>query len=247
VSRENNKQSEPVYSPTDSSVRALTDEEIKRLQDGLGRPVDRAFLVSWLSQAIRDVVRLSQHSTGREYRDDVLQIREAGRRWIQQVDSCPGTSFIPVEVVALKRAVTRFCDQVDILANNFGVKRGRRTPFALEAFIDRLIGIAKTAKVYPRSEGRALRSHTDPRNPPDFFCFAAEALQIAEDVIWSSPLTDNDKQEALSTLTVPSRGALSKLIEKSRGKISDYRESENGLIERPQTDPKKRRVSRSLP
>jgi hypothetical protein len=73
-----------------------------------------------------------------------------------------------------------------------------------------LIGIAKTAKVYPRSEGRAPRSHTAPRNPPDFFCFTTEALKIAADVIISSPLPDNEKGAALLVM-VPTKAALSQL------------------------------------
>jgi hypothetical protein len=239
VPRESHSRPEPVYSPANSFVRALTEEEIGRLQESLGRPIDRAYLVHWVSQAIRDVVRLSQLPTAREYRDGLLQMSEEGHRWIRQVEACPGISFIPAEVAELKSAVTRFFDQVDLLANKFVVKRGRRTPYALEAFIDRLIGIAKTAKAYPRSEGRAPRSHTAPRNAPDFFCFTTEALKIAADVILSSPLPDNQKGAALLVM-VPSKAALSQLIEKSRGRVSDYHESEHGLIERPRTNPRKR-------
>jgi hypothetical protein len=234
------RQSEPVYAPTESPVRALTDEEIGRLERRLGQPVDRDFLVGWVSQAIRDVVRLSQEPTARELRDSFAQIAAEGRRWIRDVEACPGVSRLSHELDQVKSTVARFCDQADRLANRFGtvVKRGQvRTPFALEGFISRMIGIAKTAKVYPSSEGRALRSQTAPRPPSAFFYFVVEALGIAEKVIQSSALTEDRKQAALSILDVKSRGALSKLIERLRGKISDYRESEHGLVIWPVIDP----------
>jgi hypothetical protein len=235
---ESHKQTEPVYPPTDSPVRPLTDDEIERLERRLGRPVDRDFLVHWVSQAIRDVVRFSRLPTAREHRDSLLRIIEEGRQWIQHVEACPGISFLGSELDELKRVVARFSDQANLLAKQFGVKRGHpRTPVALEGFIDRMIGIAKAAKVYPSSESRALRSQTAPRPPPDFFWFTAEALEIAQDVVKSSPLAEDRKQAALSMLDVPSRGTLSKLIERLRGKISDYRDGEYGLVTWPAVDP----------
>ena len=234
VSGENHKQSEPVFPPTESPIRALSEEEVERLQLRLGRPVDRNFLVHWVSQAIRDVVRLSQDPSAREIRDGLARIAQDGRQWLHDVEGCPGIACLSRDLNELKSAVERFCDDADRLAKQFSalVKRGRRrTPLALEAFLSTMIGIAKKAKVYPSAEGRALRSQTAPRRSPDFFEFLIEALKIADEVIMSSPLPDDRKHVALSMLAVPSRGALSKLIERLRGKISDYRESSHGLLE----------------
>jgi hypothetical protein len=241
VSGENHRQSEPVYPPRDSLVRPLTDEEIERLQRRLGKPVDRNFLVGWVSQSIHDVVRLSTQRVqpnARECRDGLRKTAKEGRRWLKQVDTCPSISLLGPELDEFKQIIAGFCNQADLLANKFTVKRGNpRTSFFVRVFIGRMVGIAKTASVYPRSESRASRSQTAPRRPPDFFYFVDEALAIAEDVIKSSDLTDDRKQAALSMLTVKSRGALSKLVEQARGKISDYREGPHGgLVTWPMTD-----------
>lgn len=241
VSEEGHNQPEPIFPPKDSPVRPLTNEEIERLELRLGRPVDRDYLVSWVSQAIRDVVRLSQQPTARELRDGLQEIAKKGRRWIRDVEACPGVSRVGRTLEELKRTTATFCDQADRLAKEFdaAVKRGRRpTPFALEAFLSRMLGIAKTAKVYPSAESRALRSQTAPREPPAFFGFVAEALKIAQDVIQSSPVTDEQKDASLSTLWVPNNAVLSRLIVQVRGKISDYREAPHGLVTwaNPQND-----------
>lgn len=240
MSDQDYKQSEPIFPPKDSPVRPLTNKEIERLELRLGRPVDRDYLVSWVSQAIRDVVRLSQEPTARKLRDSLEEIATKGRQWIRDVETCPGVSRLSRALEELKPTTATFCDQADRLAKELdaAVKRGRRpTPFALEAFLSRMLGIAKTAKVYPSAESRALRSQTAPRDPPAFFWFVAEALNIAEDVIQSSPLTDEQKDASLSTLSVPSRAVLSRLIVKLRGKISDYREAPHGLITSPVANP----------
>jgi hypothetical protein len=201
--------------------------------------VDRDFLVRWVSQAIRDVVRLSREPTARELRDGLERIAKEGRQWIRHVKACPGISRLSCELTELRHTVATFCDQADRLADEIStaVKRGRqRTPFALEAFLSRMLGIAKKAKVYPRAESRALRSRTAPRKAPDFFRFVAEALKIAESVIQSSPLSQHRKDAALSLLSVPSNAVLSRLIVQLRGKISDYREGPHGLVTWPMTD-----------
>ncbi|MGB8629121.1 MAG: hypothetical protein WCD69_06990 [Xanthobacteraceae bacterium] len=244
------KKSSKSSAPIDpsSAVRALTDEEIERLQDRLGETVDPQYLVHWVSLAIRDAVRVPWLPTARDYRDSLGQIAKEGHQWIDGLNVPPGISVLglaakeSLEQAAdeARSAVAKLCDRADRLADTFGalVKPGRpRTSFALEAFVDRMIGIAKRAKVYPSSEGRALRSHTDPRPAPDFFQFVVEALEIAEEVIRSSRLTEDRKYAALSALAIPSRGSLSKLIERLRGKISDYREGEHGLVNWPEIDP----------
>jgi hypothetical protein len=234
----------PIHTTTrnaeDSTVRALTDEEIERLQHQLGRPVDRDYLIYWMSQAIKDIVRLwgdPAQPTLRQRRDSLVKIAKEGRRWIKTVDTSPGLSQLGRELDDVKCALARLCHRAELLAKEIHVKRGNpRSSAAALTFIDRMIGIAKTAKVYPSSEGRALRSQTAPRDAPDFFLFVDEALEIAEDVIESSPLPVEQKYAARSVLKVPSSGALSKLIEQARGRISDYRESEHGLVSWPRRD-----------
>jgi hypothetical protein len=58
----------------------------------------------------------------------------------------------------------------------------------LEAFLDPLIGIAKRAKVLPGTPSRALLAAIHSSPGPPFFGFVTKALDIAMDVIRSSPL-----------------------------------------------------------
>jgi hypothetical protein len=194
-----------------------------------------------MSQAIKDVVRLwgdPAQPTLRERRDSLMKIAKEGRGWIATAASSPGLSQLGRELDDVKRALDGLCHRAELLAKEIPVKRGNPpSSAAVPTFVDRMIGIAKTAKVYPSSEGRAVRSHTAPRHPPDFFLFVEEGLRIAADVIQSSPLPEQQKYAALSALEVPTRGALSKLIEQARGLIGDYRESEHGLVSWPMRDP----------
>jgi hypothetical protein len=241
MANENDTKREPVWPAADSKVRPLTEEEIERLEHLLGRPIDRGYLVHWVSQAIKDVVRLwgdPAQPTRRQRRDGLLKIASDGRQWIKTVDASPGLSPLGPELDNVKCALARLCHRAELLAKEIRVRRGNpRSSVAALTVIERLIGIAKAAKVYPSTEGRALRSQTAPRDAPDFNVFVDEALEIAEDVIESSPLPEEQKYAALSALEVPSRGALSKLIEQARGLIGDYRESEHGLVSWPMRDP----------
>src|SRR5262249_41566524 len=155
VSMDNHKQSEPVFPPTDGPVRPLTDEEIERLQHRLGRPVDRDYLIHWVSQAIKDVVRLwgdPAQPTLRERRDSLVKIAKEGRRWIETVDTSPGLSALGPELDNVKRALARLCHRAEFLAKEIRVKRGNPpSSVAALTFIDRMLGIAKAAKVYPSS------------------------------------------------------------------------------------------------
>jgi len=224
----------PTHGPS-ITLRPLTEQEIEQLERSLGRPLARGYLVYWMSQAIRDVVRLAELQTARECRDALLALVRAGRQWVKDINHCPGASLISQksELDGLTTAVAGFCDRADTLAKEFraAIKPGRhRAPFALLTFLDRMIGIAKSAKVLPSTPGRALKSQTAPRQPPAFFNFVKAALAIARDVIQSSPLS-HGKEEALSILRPQSDEALGKLLERLRGRTGNYRESERGLVE----------------
>jgi hypothetical protein len=231
---ENHTVSAPTHR-SEIAIRPLTETEIELLERSLGRPVDRNFLVHWVAQSIRDVVRLRDLPTATQCRDALLLVARDGREWLQDINHCPCASILgqKAELTELTAAVARVCDRAEHVAKEFraAIKPGRhRASFALEAFLDRMIGIAKRAKVLPSTPGRASRSQTSPRLPPAFFNFVKTALAIARDVIRSSPLP-HGKEEALSILQPQSDAALGKLLERLRGRTGNYRESERGLVE----------------
>ena len=226
---------EPLH-PSGIDIRPLTGKEIEQLERALVKPIDRSFLVFWVLQSIRDVVKLSTQPTLRDYRDDFLRIARDGRQWLQQSEECPGQSLLrqSTELDQLTIMVSRFCDSVETVAKRLdtAIKPGHpRIPIVLEGFLDRMIGIAKKARVLPSTPSRAPRSQTAPRLPPAFFNFTIKALAIARSVIKSSPLPEDQKNAALASLRVQSNEALSKNLERLRGRISNYREGEHGLIE----------------
>jgi hypothetical protein len=215
-------------------IRPLTETEIAQLEEALGKPVERSYLVYWVSEAIRDVIRFSTAPTPREYRDELEEIAQQGRNWIETVEGARRTSLLPVPgVEALIGSVTNFCEAIESLVTRLdhSIQPGHpRTPFALEAFLDRLIGIAKRARVLPSTPSRAFRSQIAPRLPPPFYNFVTESLEIAMEVIKSSPLPETEMLAALRTLAVTD-GSLSKILERLRGRIGDYHESAHGLVE----------------
>ena len=222
--------------PSDFTLRALTDEEIERLKKALRKPIDRSYLVHWVSQAIRDVAKLSTLPRLGVVRDDVLKVARAGRQWLRTIETCSGKDLLrnQSDLDQLVVMIERLCGEAEAIAKRLGtaVRSGHpRKPFALEGFLDRMIGIAKTANVLPSTPGRALRSHTAPRSPPAFFEFVVEAIDIAIDVINSSPLPREQKDAAVGILASQSDKALSKLLERLRGKIGGYRDSKHGLVE----------------
>jgi hypothetical protein len=50
----------------DGCLRPLQNDEVQELERALGKPIDRAYLVFWVSRAIGDCVRLSMQPTPRE-------------------------------------------------------------------------------------------------------------------------------------------------------------------------------------
>lgn len=170
---------EPTNAP---EIRPLTETEIAQLEEALGKPVERSYLVYWVSQAVRDVVRFSTAPTPREYRDELEEIAQQGRHWIETVEGSRSTSLLPVpDVEALIGSVTTFCEAIESLVTRLdsSIQPGHpRTPFALEVFLDRLIGIAKRAGVLPSTRSRALRSETAPRLPRSFSKSRSPILSI---------------------------------------------------------------------
>jgi hypothetical protein len=223
-----------VWPPPIKNIRSLTDLEIAELERTLDKPVDRKYLVHWISQSIADVVRLSSPGpSARQYRDELVQIARKGRGWLKHIDQCAAASLISkhAELSDLKTTVAQFCDRVDSIAKqvSISIKAGHpRAPFPLEAFLKRMIGIAKRAKVLPSTPSRGERTGRRPN--PAFFHFVVTALEIARDVIKSSSLTDPQQRAALKALRVQSDQALVKVLEGLRGRISDYHESAHGLV-----------------
>jgi hypothetical protein len=227
-----NRKSRKTDQRSNIHLRPLTEEEVKRLERALGKPIDRKRLVHWVEQATRDVVRLWNEPTLRDCRDGFSRIAREGRRWLQHIECCPGELILQqnTELDQLMATVSGFCENTEAVAKRLSaaIHPGHaRTPFVKEAFLDRMIGIAKMARVLPSTPGRA----TKPTLPPAFFAFTKKALAIARDVIESSPVPEDQKKAALLSLLVQSDEALIKVLERLRGKIGNYQESEHGLVE----------------
>lgn len=215
-------------------LRPLTEEEIDGLQRCLGRPVDRTYLRHWVSTAIADVVRLSVLPSPRQVRADLEHMGQEGREWLQHINE-RSELFSPrmhSEFDDLVKAAEAFCQSVDVVATDLAksVKAGRpQTPFALRAFLNRLKGVAKRARVLPRTPSR---QYTEKESTLPFFQFISSALAVAVNVIETSSVPRAHKVAAVRVLTIHSREALIKVLEELRGRISDYQESEHGLVQR---------------
>jgi hypothetical protein len=215
----------------DGCVRSLQENEVKELERALGKPIDRGYLVLWVSRAIGDCVRLSTQPTPREARDELLKIAGEGREWINRIQGFSG-AFLLGDLSELTTTVTRFCDRADSAAERLIIKAGHpRIPFPLDGFLQNMIGIAKRAEVLPSTPGRAVRKTADGAVRSPFLEFVQTALAVSRDVIKSSPLSDGQKLAALAILRVQSEGALIKILEDLRGRIGDYRETPRGLVE----------------
>jgi hypothetical protein len=215
-------------------IRPLSEAELQRLESALGKPVDRQYLTHWVSEATRDVARLSILPTPQQLNIDLRRMARDGRRWLREASEY-STIFNAAQRGALDRlveAANPFFDSIDALAAQAAAatKAGRpRTPFGLTAFLDRMIGIAKQAKVLPSTPMRAIPTK---KAPPPFFQFVLEALAISRVVIRTSPLPPHQKTAALSILQIKSNEALIKILEALRGRVSDYEVTPHGLIER---------------
>jgi hypothetical protein len=160
----------------DGSVRPL-----KELERALGRPIDRTYLVFWVSRAIGDCVRLSIQPTPRQARQELLKIAGAGREWINRIDGFSG-AFLLGELSELTTTVKQFCDRADSAAERLKplIKPGHpRIPFPLEGFLQNMIGIAKRAKVLPSTPSRAVRKTADSAVRSSFLDFVLAALAVS--------------------------------------------------------------------
>jgi hypothetical protein len=213
--------------------RALLESEIKELECALGKPIDRSYLVYWVTRAIGDCVRLSTPPSPREARHELLKIAVEGRQWISRVRGF-SAPFLLGDLNELTAIATLFCERADSAAERLKplIKAGRpRIAFPLVGFLQNMIGIAKRAKVLPSTPGRAARKTADRANHTSFLAFVQTTLAISRGVIKSSPLSDQEKKAALATLHLQSEEALIKILEDLRGRIGDYRETYRGLVE----------------
>jgi hypothetical protein len=213
----------------------LSEADIAELEKILGPRANRKHLVYWLTQAIRDVVSLSLLPPARKRRDDFRRIAREGRHWVRGFKMSPDLKTLQAQarLEEVQTAVLEFCENVEAMARELdpAVKRGTRIPFALEAFIDRMIGIAKIAHVVPSVPRRVIRSQTAPRKPPIFFQFVKAALEVARDVINSSDLPYSTQKAALETLKNRSNYALMEILVGLRGRIGNYRDGPHGVTE----------------
>jgi hypothetical protein len=228
---------ENVMEPSNTNeIRPLTDDEIARLEEALGQPIERTYLSHWVSRAIEAFLLIMTVPPLSERRDDLKEMAERGRKWIEAVEQSRSTPLLPaaLDVEQLISSVRTFCAVVGSLAHQMdqGVGPGHpRTNLALDAFLDRLVGIAKRAKVRPSTPSRALLDPIDPGPVPAFHNFVTEALDIAMEVIRSSPLPHDQMDAALATLSKVTDPSLVKALEGLRGRIGDYSESAIGLVE----------------
>jgi hypothetical protein len=224
-----------------NQIRALTDDEIAWLEKALGQPIERSYLVHWVSRAIQDFIGLMTLPSPRERRDDLKAMAEQGRKWIEIVEHSRTTPLLPPALLAaeldlehLISSARTFCDLVESLTRQLDQAVGPgppRTNLALDAFLDRLIGIAKRARVRPSTPNRAFLDPRDPRPVPPFYDFVSEALEIAMEVIRSSPLPHGQMDAALAMLAGVTDQSLVKALEGLRGRIGNYREGTIGLVE----------------
>jgi hypothetical protein len=223
--------------PYDSNkIRPLTDDEVARLEKALGSPIERAYLAYWMVRAIEAYLVFMTVPLPRERRDDLKAMADQGRKWINTVEQSPTARLLPtvIDLAHLMSSARTFCDLADSLARHLdqAVRPGHpRTTVALEAFLEPLIGIAKRANVLPSLPSRhALDPIHSPSGPP-FFAFMNEALEVAMDVIRSSPPPGDRIDAALAALSKVTDQSLVKILERLRGPIGEYREGTTGLIE----------------
>ena len=228
-------------------LRELTDEEIQSLEDAIDNPIERKYLVHWVSLSIRGVVRSSTLPSSRQLRDDFIRMGREGRQWIRNVSAYPDI-FTPRERAerdSLIKAAKAFCDSIDfrVAQAASSIKAGQpKTSPALEIFIDNMIGVAKKAKILPSTpqrgnavkksrtaKGHIIKSAAEGPLPP-FYRFVLEVVSISIEIISTSSLSGPQKSAAISVLPKTEK-ALIKAIVKKRGRVRAYKEGATGLTE----------------
>lgn len=170
----------------------------------------------------------------RELRDSLRDLEHCGRRLLRNIDEPKVARFLRVRIdlASFRTAAVQFCDDTAALIRevNAVVGPGRSpTSTVLEAFIDRMIGIAKRAKVLPKVPSR--RANRKTAATPPFFSFVRTALRIGRQVIQTSKLPDHVKVAAVARLQYQTRDALIEVVIRKRGKIRNYRPTPSGLVE----------------
>ena len=106
------------------NIRRLKQGEIERLKEALSEEADREYLVFWVSQSIANHVKLttSRPPTARQCRDGLRRLAGQGRRWLQQIDACPGTDLLGpgVHVAEVTTKVVELCQQAEAVAKAVG-------------------------------------------------------------------------------------------------------------------------------
>jgi hypothetical protein len=221
-----------IWAKPTSILRPLRESEIEILERALTKPVERKWLVHWISQGIADVVMLCSLPTAKEYRDELERLARNGRQWIEQINASLARSIIVryPRLGTLAATVAELCEALDATTDQLdaGIKAGRRHAAALDSFLDNLIGIAKRAKVLPSTPMRAIPTDAP---PPPFFTFTVAALELARGVITTSSLPERQKTAALAALHIRSKEALIRRLERKRGRVGDYHEGSFGLME----------------
>jgi hypothetical protein len=224
-----------------NAIRPLTDNEVARLETALGQPVERMYLSHWVSQGIQAFLLLVTLPSPRERRDELKQIAEQGRKWIATLEQSRSAPLLPavllpaeIDLEHLISSARTFCAVVGSLARHLDQAVGPghpRTSIALDVLLNYLIGIAKRAKVRPSLPSRALLGAIDLGPVPPFYGFVHEALDIAMEVIRSSPLPHDQIDAALAALSNVTDQSLVKTLERLRGPVRQYREGAAGLVE----------------
>jgi hypothetical protein len=70
-----------------SKIRSLTNSELESLEKVLGKPIEREYLVRWMTRSITDVVKFANQPSPRQFWDRLLRIERAGREWLSEIDA----------------------------------------------------------------------------------------------------------------------------------------------------------------
>src|SRR5215467_10624489 len=103
---------------TTNEIRPLNDDEIARLENALGQPIERSYVVKWVLRAIEAFVVIVTLPPPGERRDDLKEIAKQGRKWIETVEQSRSARLLPapLDVEQLMNSARTFCRVVESLA-----------------------------------------------------------------------------------------------------------------------------------